>query len=207
MTELARLGIRIEAHGDRLRYSPRSAVTPDMAQRMKAHKGELLGILRCDIDSGCEGGGEHEWEDAHESDGKTRRFCKRCCKFGGFVLADGTIKQPNPIPKVKWAADSTTIRCPWCHGKRLIDGCSGLWCDECERLAWFDTPTGGVMRADFAGVEPIDPPTSCPICGGSVFSWNCRGDALCVNCAPQHRRSREMLARTVRLRARTQNRH
>ena len=48
MTELTRLGIRIEAHGDRLLYSPRSAVTPDLADRMKAHKGELLAILRRD---------------------------------------------------------------------------------------------------------------------------------------------------------------
>ena len=48
MTDLARLGIRFEAHGDRLRYSPRSAVTPDLADRMKAHKGELLAILRRD---------------------------------------------------------------------------------------------------------------------------------------------------------------
>jgi hypothetical protein len=44
--DLARLGIRIEAYGDRLRYSPRSAVTPGLAQRMKKHKGELLAILR-----------------------------------------------------------------------------------------------------------------------------------------------------------------
>ncbi len=48
MTDLARLGIRIEAHGDRLRYSPRSAVTPNLTNRMKAHKGELLAILRRD---------------------------------------------------------------------------------------------------------------------------------------------------------------
>ena len=48
MTDLARLGIRIEAHGDRLRYSPRSAVTPDLTARMKAHKPELLAILRGD---------------------------------------------------------------------------------------------------------------------------------------------------------------
>jgi len=48
ITDLARLGVRIEAHGDRLRYTPRSAVTPDLADRMKAQKGELLAILRCD---------------------------------------------------------------------------------------------------------------------------------------------------------------
>jgi hypothetical protein len=42
--ELTRLGIRLEAHGDRLRYSPRSAVTPDLAKRMNDHKGELLAL-------------------------------------------------------------------------------------------------------------------------------------------------------------------
>ena len=51
IADLARLGIRIEAHGDRLRYSPRSAVTPDLAQRLKAHKSELLSILRRDPDA------------------------------------------------------------------------------------------------------------------------------------------------------------
>ena len=48
MADLTRLGIKLEAHGDRLRYSPRSAVTPDLADRMKAHKGELLAILTAD---------------------------------------------------------------------------------------------------------------------------------------------------------------
>ena len=48
MIDLARLGVHIEAHGDRLKYLPRSAVTPDLAERMKAHKGELLAILRRD---------------------------------------------------------------------------------------------------------------------------------------------------------------
>lgn len=51
VTDLAQLGICIEAHGDRLRYSPRSAVTPDLADRMKAHKGELLAILRRDLNA------------------------------------------------------------------------------------------------------------------------------------------------------------
>ena len=48
MTDLARLGIQLEAHGDRLRYSPRSAVTPELAAQMKAHKPELLARLRPD---------------------------------------------------------------------------------------------------------------------------------------------------------------
>ena len=43
--DLMRLNVRLEAHGDRLRYSPRSAVTPDLADLMKTHKDELLAIL------------------------------------------------------------------------------------------------------------------------------------------------------------------
>jgi hypothetical protein len=46
MADLARLGIKLEADGDRLRYSPRSALTPDLAKLMKAHKSELLAMLR-----------------------------------------------------------------------------------------------------------------------------------------------------------------
>jgi hypothetical protein len=46
LADVARLGVRLEAHGDRLRYHPRSAVTPDLAERMKAHKAELLVLLR-----------------------------------------------------------------------------------------------------------------------------------------------------------------
>src|SRR5262249_44641314 len=46
LVELAKLGIRLEVDGDRLRYHPRSAVTPALAERLKAHKNELLAILR-----------------------------------------------------------------------------------------------------------------------------------------------------------------
>jgi len=69
MTDLARLGIRIEAHGDRLRYSPRLAVTPDLVERMKAHKGELLAILR---------------PESEESEPK-------CCWCGSTQLIDGQL--------------------------------------------------------------------------------------------------------------------
>ena len=46
LTDLTRLGIRLEAHGERLRFFPRAAVTPDLADRMKSHKSELLAALR-----------------------------------------------------------------------------------------------------------------------------------------------------------------
>ena len=49
MADLTRLGIRIVADGDRLKYSPRSAVTPDLADQMKSHKDALLAILQGDF--------------------------------------------------------------------------------------------------------------------------------------------------------------
>ena len=38
----------------------------------------------------------HDWLDSHESDGKTRRFCKTCYRFAGFVLSDGTVTEELP---------------------------------------------------------------------------------------------------------------
>ena len=45
LSDLSRRGIELAAHGNRLRYRPRSAVTPDLAERLRIHKGALLAIL------------------------------------------------------------------------------------------------------------------------------------------------------------------
>lgn len=45
LMDLGRLGIRLETKGKRLRYHPRSALTPDLLERLKAHKVELLTLL------------------------------------------------------------------------------------------------------------------------------------------------------------------
>ncbi len=45
LVELGRRGIELRAAGDRLRYRPRSAMTPDLSARLTAHRGELLAIL------------------------------------------------------------------------------------------------------------------------------------------------------------------
>jgi hypothetical protein len=50
MKDLTRFGIRLECHGEQLRFSPQSAVSPELRQRMTAHKGELLAILKTDRD-------------------------------------------------------------------------------------------------------------------------------------------------------------
>lgn len=45
VADLARRGIRLEANGERLRYYPRSALTPDLMDRLKANKAELLASI------------------------------------------------------------------------------------------------------------------------------------------------------------------
>jgi hypothetical protein len=45
LADLARRGIRLEADPERLRYYPRSALTPDLLERLKANKAELLASI------------------------------------------------------------------------------------------------------------------------------------------------------------------
>ena len=45
LADLAVRGIRLEADGERLRYHPRSALTPKLLERLKAHKADLLALL------------------------------------------------------------------------------------------------------------------------------------------------------------------
>lgn len=62
--ELARRGIRLDAYGDRLRYAPRSAVTPELAERIKVHKTELLAALRGDFRAESTDPVRHWWHAA-----------------------------------------------------------------------------------------------------------------------------------------------
>ncbi len=45
MADLTDHGIRLEAQGDRLRFRPRQAMTPELVRQVKSHKAELLTIL------------------------------------------------------------------------------------------------------------------------------------------------------------------
>jgi len=45
LTDLHKLGIDVQAHGDALRFRPRSAMTPALLERLQAHKAELLRLL------------------------------------------------------------------------------------------------------------------------------------------------------------------
>ena len=50
VNELARRGIRLAARGDRLRFFPRSAATPELQRQLKQHKPELLELLAVETD-------------------------------------------------------------------------------------------------------------------------------------------------------------
>ena len=45
LADLTRRGIQVVADGDRLRYRPQSAMTPELAARVRRHKPELLALL------------------------------------------------------------------------------------------------------------------------------------------------------------------
>jgi hypothetical protein len=45
LAELSARGIELQARGDRLRFGPREAATPDLVQQLKIHKAELLALL------------------------------------------------------------------------------------------------------------------------------------------------------------------
>lgn len=46
LADLERVGVTLEARGDRLRYAPRGRAGPDLARRLKAHKVAILAYLR-----------------------------------------------------------------------------------------------------------------------------------------------------------------
>lgn len=46
LADLADKDIELQAHGDRLRFRPQTAVTPNLAERLRVHKPRLLAILQ-----------------------------------------------------------------------------------------------------------------------------------------------------------------
>ncbi|HWB10093.1 MAG TPA: hypothetical protein VG826_12760 [Pirellulales bacterium] len=110
LSDLGRLGIRLEADGERLRHWPRSALTPDLLARLRTYKAGLLAMLRTAPDAPptmpvvsseapampgtavcrC---GSTTWQDVPIHDGESvRRDCDGCGRFLGFPVwyAEGT---------------------------------------------------------------------------------------------------------------------
>lgn len=104
LLEMHRLEIRMEADGERLRYYPRSALTPDLLNLVKAHKAELLAVLRpppepasTQPEPRCEAlgtprkavcrCGSTKWRDVLIHGGESvRRDCGRCGRFLDFPV-------------------------------------------------------------------------------------------------------------------------
>ena len=85
LIDLTRRGIELVPCGDWLRYRPRSAMTPDLAERLRAHKAELLAIL------GHAGGrGECDWP---ERAGRVRH--------GSGLAPWGAAPRPGECPRCR----------------------------------------------------------------------------------------------------------
>lgn len=102
--DLDRLGVRLEAAGEQLRFHPRSALTPDLLARLKAHKADVLALLRSAPEvlpilpgaahdapakprkpvCRC---GSSTWRDVPIHGGQSvRRDCRRCGRFLEFPV-------------------------------------------------------------------------------------------------------------------------
>lgn len=116
LLDLGRLGIRLNADGERLRYFPRSAVTPDQLARLTAHKLDLLAMLWPALDVAptspmttadtpatlmmpvrlC---GSTTWRDVPIHSGQTvRRDCGCCGRFQGLPVWYGVVDSAKVVP-------------------------------------------------------------------------------------------------------------
>ena len=95
LAELAAHGIELQAHGERLRYRPLAAVTPDLAARLQVHKADLLAVLRAaagrvaDADAlirGARARGDNELAEALAEAWQERLAI--CTADGGLTLAE-----------------------------------------------------------------------------------------------------------------------
>lgn len=154
MTELAYRGIRIEARGDRLRYSPRSAVTPDLVDQMRACKNELLTILRSSsVDLGaCTACGEKLWE-IPTYDGFLNLECPACDRCFGCRPSTGEIaarfatspSQAIQVCDEDFGVVGKVCPCVQCGGLELWQSVAGDW--RCLRC---DPPTAARRLAEAA---------------------------------------------------------
>lgn len=198
LTECHALGIVLQARGGCLDIdAPAGELTDDLLQQLRDAKTELLAILA----SGQVGGALGDHEHSHAQAGPSVMAGDRAQSPvlpGGDPL--GTDGPQGDAGQAQEADSETTIRCPWCSSRSLLEGPSGLWCGDCERLAWEPADTGGLVRCDVAGLETIGIPTPCPSCGGIVFWWDVAEGAHCATCSPAPGNGQRLQQRAVELR-------
>ena len=118
LADLKARGVKLVAHGDRLRYYPRSAVTPDLLERIKIHKVELLALVRPGAatsasDAGartereaprwpaqpssaeCRCGSRKTVDVLIHGGQSVRRDCACCGRFIAFMVWYGRLSQPS----------------------------------------------------------------------------------------------------------------
>ena len=150
ITNLERLGIRLEAEGDRLRYFPRSALTPDLLDGLKAHKAELLPMLWSAAELGtCEYCGEALTE-TPTIDGFLNLECLGCdrcfgCRPSSAEIAARFAETRNKAISVVNEESEVTgeqvVPCPECGSLELWQSAAGdlfghmpgIWrCMKCD---------------------------------------------------------------------------
>ncbi len=114
----------------------------------------------------------------------------------------GPVESSSDDPAPGGSSVPSSIACPRCRSADLIDEPEGLRCGDCDRLAWFDLPGGGWVRADHAELDLIEiGPDSVPVCSGcgrvcdvdrGLLSGSCDtlGPWACSRCDPEADRRR-----------------
>ncbi len=94
LDELRAAGIELRAAGDRLLFRPAGAMTPALAERVKAHKGELLAIVAARFELGDTGDGDKTPGD----DGEARGFGTVATGTVDTPDSDAAVAAPPPPP-------------------------------------------------------------------------------------------------------------
>ena len=96
LAALGRLGILLKADGDRLRFYPKTAVTPELVECMKAYKGELLEMLRSNPKPAvCRCGSDRYRDNLIHNGQSSRRDCAHCGRFLSFTRWYGSAPSEN----------------------------------------------------------------------------------------------------------------
>ena len=111
--DLARRGIRLEAAGDRLRYAPRSAVTPELRDRLRQCKPEILALLRA---ASCVSGSETPKSQRENEDFSGASLAKEFTEWDRWVGELNCWWSLMPDGDVAYATNKPTPRKPWIPG-------------------------------------------------------------------------------------------
>ena len=141
LAKLTRLGIEVGVDGDRIWYSPRSAVTPDLVDRMRALKADLLVMLRPASELGtCEDCGQNLIE-TPTFDGFLNLECPVCdrclgCRPSTSEIADRfavASKNPIAVSDDAFQVIGEVLPCPECGTLELWQSLAGNWrCLRCD---------------------------------------------------------------------------